>query len=675
LYRQSTVAHDTGGAWDNHPGARRGGNQKKRELGKWLPAGAQTLSGNVAHVYTDVDADDAAGPGEEVTPRAAGSFDFGFTDFTPTVGAPCAAASPCSWDPSTPYSWRTNRAQNATQLYFFLGTFHDHLKTGPIGFTRAAGNFEAVDGDAVRGEAMDGADTADGLPDGAHVDNANMNTPPDGTAPVMQMYLFRAPGDPSDPFVAGNSGDEAAIVYHEYTHGLSNRLVVDAHGVSTLLSGQGLAMGEAWSDFYAMDFLVAKGFETDTGTVGDVKVGEYVTGGGTIRSEPLDCPVATASAACAGSPDAGAGGYTYGDYGRVTSGPQVHADGEIWGQTLWDLRTAIGSKKTQSLVTRAMELSPADPSFLDMRNSILAADLVVDRGRHQATIWKVFANRGMGFFAAATGADDEEPAEDFTVPPSAGTPRGTLTGTVTDADTGAPAPGVVVGFGGHASGFAGSYLATSDGDGRYTITGLVPGTYRKVFARGSGYDPQLRTVKATAKTTTVDWSVRRDWAATSGGGAVVDFDGTDYSEYGCGPAQLFDQSQGAGWGSDIVTGADGVIEPRSVIVRLPRPVDIRELAINPSATCGDEADAAAGDYRVETSADGTGWTLAAQGHFGVEDRIMHPVRLTGGTTGVQFVRYTMLGSQVVDSGLSCPGPWSGCIFVDSTELAVYGAAR
>ncbi len=49
----------------------------------------------------------------------------------------------------------------------------------------------------------------------------------------------------------------------------------------------------------------------------------------------------------------------------------MHAAGEIWGQTLWDLRARLGSKLTERLVTRAMELSPANPSFLDMRNAIV----------------------------------------------------------------------------------------------------------------------------------------------------------------------------------------------------------------------------------------------------------------------------------------------------------------
>ena len=53
-------------------------------------------------------------------------------------------------------------------------------------------------------------------------------------------------------------------------------------------------------------------------------------------------------------------------------------------------------KPTLSLVTRAMELSPANPSFLDMRNTILAADMGVHNGKDQSKIWQVFAARGMG---------------------------------------------------------------------------------------------------------------------------------------------------------------------------------------------------------------------------------------------------------------------------------------
>ena len=157
-------------------------------------------------------------------------------------------------------------SQNATQVFYYVNNFHDHLQVAPIGFTEAAGNFEGGRRRSTT-QPIDGANTDSGLPDGNHVDNANMGTPPDGQAPTMQMYLFHQPGTSypgEDPFSPTNVGDEADIVYHEYTHGLSNRLVVDANGNSTLGDVQAGAMGEAWSDWYAMDYLVDQGLSSST---------------------------------------------------------------------------------------------------------------------------------------------------------------------------------------------------------------------------------------------------------------------------------------------------------------------------------------------------------------------------------------------------------------------------
>ncbi len=237
--------------------------------------------------------------------------------FTNTKDSPCVVKFPCSWDSRKKggYSWRTNRRQNATQLFWFLNKYHQHLKAAPIGFTQAAGNFEVFNasghgfgGDPVLGQALDGANTLDlgngliGLPDFDHSDNANMSTPPDGFAPTMQMYLWNDPltniiaGPGSDPYIQSNGADEADIVFHEYTHGLSNRLVVDANGVSTLGNIQAGAMGEAWSDWYAMDYLVNRGLFTDTAAPGQLRVGQYVGAGqDLIRTEPMDCPVGSTS--------------------------------------------------------------------------------------------------------------------------------------------------------------------------------------------------------------------------------------------------------------------------------------------------------------------------------------------------------------------------------------------
>ncbi len=79
----------------------------------------------------------------------------------------------------------------------------------------------------------------------------------------------------------------------------------------------------------------------------------------------------------------------------------------------------------------------------------------------------------MGWFAGAVDGGDAFPAEDFHMPPTGATT--TLTGTVTDKDTGAPVAGALVFIGGHASGYAGDYSAVTDANGKYTITGVAPG--------------------------------------------------------------------------------------------------------------------------------------------------------------------------------------------------------
>lgn len=679
LYRQDLRADDNGPSadvWTNYPGAPAGGKQKQTSLKGWIAPGATTLSGVSSHVYTDLNDDNIANAGEEITPNAPGDWRFPFTDFTATVGPPCAPSLQCSWNPEVAYSWQANAKQNATQIFYYTSNFHDHLAAAPIGFTRAAGSFDAVDGDAVEANAIDGADTAEGFPDPYHTDNANMTTPPDGTAPLMQMYLFKDPSWPEDPFLAGNSGDEADVIYHEYTHGLSNRLVVDADGNSTLTGWQGGAMGEAWSDWYAFDYLNAKGLQKDTKAPGEVLTGRYVGHNeNIIRTQPLDCPVGAAATACPGTEGAGSGGYTYGDYGKIIGGPEVHADGEIWSETLWDLRTAVGSKTAESLVTRAMELSPANPSMLDMRNSILVADRVVNHGRNQAKLWKVFAARGMGWFAAATNGDDITPIEDFSLPPKPGTPRGTVKGTVTDTDSHAALAGTTITFPGHDSGFGGSYTAVTDSTGHYKIANVLPGTYPEVSATKPGYESKVRDLPVKPGTNRVDWSLRRDWAATTGGSEVTASNGDDYSFIGCGPDAALDVSQETGWSTDATPAGTG-IDPRYIVVQLPAAVNVSEIAVNPTGTCGDDPSSSAGDYRLETSVDGTTWVAASSGHFGVANRDkMNALALSSGSTsGVRYLRYTILGTQVAEEGGVCPGDYSGCFYVDTVEIGVYGSA-
>ncbi|MGZ8744506.1 MAG: M36 family metallopeptidase, partial [Nocardioides sp.] len=240
----SRAAGSRGVAYRYFPGSPQGGKQLAVNFTSrgWLDATATTLDGNNTHVFSDVDDDDLVAPTEEVGPVTGQAWTHQLRPFQLGWASFCGNPSPCSWNPNKPWSWKKNRKQNATQAFFHVNTFHDHLLAGPIGFTEAAGNFQAVnttgqglDGDAVQTHTNDGADSGNGLPDGNHVDRSDMATPPDGQAPTMQLSLQHQPGTSypaGDPYSPTNIGDQADTVFHEYTHGLSNRLVVDAHGNS-----------------------------------------------------------------------------------------------------------------------------------------------------------------------------------------------------------------------------------------------------------------------------------------------------------------------------------------------------------------------------------------------------------------------------------------------------------
>jgi len=686
LYRNPLGNDESGEVFRNYPGAEHGGAYVHVNFAAngWLPAGATRLQGNNSHTYSDVNDDNQANRSEEVHPGR-GGFDDHLVPFK-VKGMSFCKEFPCSWNPDKPFSWKTNRAQNAAQVFYFVNTMHDHLLAKPVGFTEAAGNFEAKNAtgkgkghDAVETHTMDGASVNHGLPDGSHVDNANMSTPPDGTPPTMQMYLQHEPGTSypqGDPFPANNTGDEANTVYHEYTHGLSNRLVVDVNGNSTLGPVQGDAMGEAWSDWYANDLLVTQGLEIDKPGRADLDIYVYDGAAGPLlRTEGMDCTPSSPRSRCPGGATGHGGGYTYADYGDVVGIPEVHGDGEIWGQSLWSLRDKIGSKTARGLVTRAMELAPADPSYLDMRNALLLADAAHHHGRFSQKIWNTFANRGMGFFAGSLGGDDDRPAASFKVPPKK-IEKGVLTGTVTDSATGQPVAGVPVTLAFQGLGLANPTALTA-ADGTYQLGPVPAGKYGKVVVNGAGYDPISRAVRVKASGTRSSFSVRRDWAAVSGGAKVLDFNGPDYTDFGCGPAHALDTSLGTGCGS-TTGGKKGqptnTFVPKFLTVDLGHKVNVQTFGVDPSATCGDGGSASTGKFQIETSTDKVTWTVAASGKFTADDRgRLNTVTPTQGTTGVQFVKFTILGNQVPRFATNCPlGAFDGCQFTDLTELEVYG---
>ena len=308
-----------------------------------------------------------------------------------------------------------NYGEAATvQLFYWDNWMHDALYE--LGFTEAAGNFQTdnfgrggLGNDAVQADAQDGFS----LGDGNHVNNANMSTPPDGCAPRMQMYLF----DGVSP--ARDGSLDAQIILHEYTHGLSTRLVGGGAGIDAL---QTAGMGEGWSDFYALALLTDPASDVD----GVYPMGSYVAyhGFGTtfeenyyygIRRYPYctdtnknPLTFADIDPSKASAHDGVPRNPLLGPF-RADLANEVHSQGEVWCMMLWEMRANLirklgpepGNNLALQLVTDGLKLSPPNPNFVQARDAILLADRMWSGGANATEIWSAFAKRGLGFNAKA----------------------------------------------------------------------------------------------------------------------------------------------------------------------------------------------------------------------------------------------------------------------------------
>lgn len=420
LARQSLTAFDSYDArvWPDHPDQAVAPTLVNFGTDPtWLDrsaANGNQLIGNNAQAYHDDNGTNGYQVGEEVVRNSAtGDWTYPMTWYS-QAGCPAAG---CTWDSAIAGSRATNRSAGTVAGFYLANRFHDYLLAPPIGFDEASGNFEQVNstgtglgGDAVLVETHESSG----------MNNANFSTPPDGSPGRMQMYLWDGTSAAVGPQYDVDGAASADLVYHEYGHGLSSRLIGNGAGLGTLQSG---AMGEAWSDFFALDLLVAEGQRPDPVGPGDVWLGEYVTGvpgifGGIsrIRHQAIDCTVGADGSSCPASGTAGSGGYTFGDLGKVGTTNGIHDGGEIWSQTLWDLRAALGRTDALKVIVGGMRLSPANPSMLAMRDAILQAANTY--GVSPTTVWSVFAARGFGFFASTASASANSATEDFSLPPA-----------------------------------------------------------------------------------------------------------------------------------------------------------------------------------------------------------------------------------------------------------------
>ncbi len=167
---------------------------------------------------------------------------------------------------------------------------------------------------------------------------------------------------------------DSDIVYHEYGHGLTWRMITSMSGP---LAG---AIGEGMGDVLAIVIN------------NDDAVGEYSernTNG--IRSSRYGVHPRT--------------------YGSVNGTNGVHYDGEVYAAIGWDLfkqyeaRYGLAAAKDQALndMVNGMNYTPARPTYEQMRDGIVQATAGTDR---QCMVWTAFAKFGVGQGAKGVANSD-----------------------------------------------------------------------------------------------------------------------------------------------------------------------------------------------------------------------------------------------------------------------------
>lgn len=282
----------------------------------------------------------------------------------------------------------TGDEQKVLNIFYFNCYMHDYCYL--LGFREADGNFQQDN----FGRGGLGTDPVDARAHSGPVPGtANMATLEDGKPPVMNMGLV--------PQTNRHTALDSSVVFHEFMHGVTNRMVGGPADSRSLDSPQSVGMGEGWSDWIAC---------TINGT--EVVGAWVVNNPGGIRRHGYDEDY----------PD------NFGDLGRGIYAPESadeHDVGEIWCATLLSLNRKLGVPLSRQLVVDALRLSAANPSFLNMRDDILnAADLMDAAGQLdrpvddvRRDIWSVFARYGMGPGARSQGAQLLGIVADHSEPP------------------------------------------------------------------------------------------------------------------------------------------------------------------------------------------------------------------------------------------------------------------
>jgi hypothetical protein len=217
---------------------------------------------------------------------------------------------------------------------------------------------------------------------------------------------------------------EAGIIFHEYGHGISNRLT---GGLNVNCLSGNEQMGEGWSDTFALLATIDPTLDDPNGPRG---MGPYALfqpnrQGNGIRPRPY-------------STNMNIQPFTYDmikSSGWITGGSLAtpHGIGHAWAATMYDMTWALigdhgfnpsiygdwstgGNNLAYQLIMDGLKLQGCGPGFVVGRAAIVAADLALTGGENECTLWRTFARRGLGIRAVQGTTNRDDNTQAFDIP-------------------------------------------------------------------------------------------------------------------------------------------------------------------------------------------------------------------------------------------------------------------
>ncbi|KAI8055355.1 Fungalysin metallopeptidase-domain-containing protein [Syncephalis plumigaleata] len=267
-------------------------------------------------------------------------------------------------------SVQANEQAALSSVFYHVNIMHDINVN--YGFTPSTGNFESGTGT---------------YPDGKPRNDRIEVTLQDPRSPDNAMFGTAEYGEPSQLRVGVSTGSGKAydysfdndIIIHEITHGTTDRLVGGYTEDQCLKQKLGIGMSEGYSDFAALWTRFAK---ADEAKQVDLHFGTYTNSNPDKSKNPLNASILN--------------GLMY---------PEVHDMGNLWGNILYqlpvthDFRTPQLDKSNtlvMFMVMFSLTILPCDPTFVDGREALLAAEITITKGAYYCEVYAAFAKYGLG---------------------------------------------------------------------------------------------------------------------------------------------------------------------------------------------------------------------------------------------------------------------------------------